>query len=255
MPDTARCVVINYFFRSCEFGAGKRRMVSYGQFCPVAKAAEVIGDRWTMLILRELLLGSHRFNDFQRALSRISPTILTKRLKHLEACGVVRRRRTSGQRGSEYYLTASGKELEPLIETLAVWGMRWARGQMSDDELDVELLMWDIHRRIDTARLPAGETVLCFTFEDLAKYKSWWLVIEGDNVDLCTEDPRKDVDLYVGSRLRTLVEIWVGDRPLSAALNSEEITTIGDRRLARDMPDWLQLGLFAGVPRPEPVTA
>lgn len=226
-------------------------MVAYGQFCPVSKAAEVVGDRWTMLILRELLMGTHRFNDFQRALSRISPTILAKRLKYLEACGVVRRRRVSGQKGYDYQLTASGKELEPMIETLAVWGMRWARGQMSDDELDVELLMWDIHRRIDTARLPAGETVLCFTFEDLDKYKSWWLVIEGDDVDLCTEDPGKDVDLYVTTKLRTLVEVWQGDTPLAAAIDAERITAIGDRRLKRDMASWFPLCAYADVPRPK----
>lgn len=225
-------------------------MVAYGQFCPVSKAAEVVGDRWTMLILRELLMGTHRFNDFQRALSRISPTILAKRLKYLEACGVVRRRRVSGQKGYDYQLTASGKELEPLIETLAVWGMRWARGQMSDDELDVELLMWDIHRRIDTASLPAGETVLCFTFEDLDKHKSWWLVVEGDDVDLCTEDPGKDVDLYVTTKLRTLVEVWQGDAPLGAALDDERITAIGDKRLRRDMADWFPLCAYADVPRP-----
>ncbi|MDH3241289.1 MAG: helix-turn-helix transcriptional regulator [Alphaproteobacteria bacterium] len=226
-------------------------MVAYGQFCPVSKAAEVVGDRWTMLILRELLMGTHRFNDFQRALSRISPTILAKRLKYLEACGVVRRRRVSGQKGYDYQLTASGKELEPMIETLAVWGMRWARGQMSDDELDVELLMWDIHRRIDTARLPAGETVLCFTFEDLDKYKSWWLVIEGDDVDLCTEDPGKDVDLYVTTKLRTLVEVWQGDTPLAAAIDAERITAIGDQRLKRDMASWFPLCAYADVPRPK----
>ncbi len=225
-------------------------MVAYGQFCPVSKAAEVVGDRWTILILRELMLGTHRFNDFQRALSRISPTILTKRLKYLEACGVVRRRRVSGQRGFDYHLTASGKELEPLIETLAVWGMRWARDQMSDDELDVELLMWDIHRNIDTDRLPDGETVLCFTFQDLDKYKSWWLVIEGTEVDLCTEDPGKDVDLYVTSELRTLIEVWQGDAPLGPALDDERITVIGDSRIRRDMPGWFKLCAFADVPRP-----
>lgn len=226
-------------------------MISYGQFCPVAKAAEVIGDRWTMLILRELLLGTHRFNDFQRALSRISPTILTKRLKYLEACGVVRRRRISGQKGYDYQLTACGKELEPLIDTLAIWGMRWARGQMSDDELDVELLMWDIHRRIDTHSLPAGETVMCFTFEDLDKYKSWWLVIDGEDVDLCTENPGKDVDLYVTTKLRTLVEVWRGDQQITDALEDDRITAIGDRRLVHNMPSWLQLCPYASVPRPK----
>ena len=174
-------------------------MTSYGQFCPVAKATEIVGDKWTMLILRELLMGTTRFNDFQHSMSRISPTVLNKRLKMLEAKGVIIRRRQSGLRGHEYRLTAMGKELEPVVENLAIWGMRWARGQMSDDELDVELLMWDIRRRIDADNLPDGETVLCFTFTDLEHYKTWWLVFSEDDVDLCTEDTGKDVDLYVSS--------------------------------------------------------
>ena len=118
-------------------------MTAYGQFCPVSKAAEVLFEKWTILILREFLMGTTRFNDFQRAISRISPTLLTKRLKYLEEKGVIVRKQVSGQRGHEYRLTPAGKELEPLLENIAVWGMRWARGQMSDDELDVELLMWD----------------------------------------------------------------------------------------------------------------
>ena len=222
-------------------------MATYGQFCPVAKATEVIGERWTLLILRELLMGTSRFNDFQRAISRISPTILTKRLKHLEEKGIIVRKRISGQRGCEYRLTSAGRELGPLIENLAVWGMRWARGQMTDDELDVELLMWDIHRRIMTEHLPDGETVLCLTFGDLDKYKTWWLVIDGKDVDLCTGDPGKDVDLYVSSTLRTLVEIWEGDMDLRAALRDGPVKAIGTRHLVREMPGWFGLSQFAGV--------
>jgi len=115
----------------------------------------------------------------------------------------------------------------------------------------VELLMWDIHRRIDTASLPAGETVMCFTFEDLDKYKSWWLVIEGDEVDLCTQDPGKDVDLYVTTKLRTMIEVWQGDTPLAAALDDGRITAIGDKRLRHSMASWFPLCAFADVPRPE----
>ena len=137
-------------------------MPEYGQFCPVAKAGDIIGERWTVLILRELLLGTTRYNDFQRALSRISPTLLSKRLKMLEEKGLVIRKRTSSAKSYEYHLTACGRELEPMIEHLAIWGMRWARGQMTDSELDVEFLMWDLQRRLQTARLPDGETVLCF---------------------------------------------------------------------------------------------
>ena len=222
-------------------------MTSYGQFCPVAKATEIIGDKWTMLILRELMLGPSRFNDFQRSLSRISPTILAKRLKHLEARGVIVRRKLSGQKGSEYRLTAAGKELEPLIETLARWGMRWARKQMSDDELDVEFLMWDMHRRILTQSLPDGQTVLSISFNDLDKYKSWWLVIEGDDVDLCTEDTGKDVDLYVSTELRTMVEIWEGDTDLKKAIRDEAVIAVGDKALIRTMPDWFGLCPYAEV--------
>jgi DNA-binding HxlR family transcriptional regulator len=229
-------------------------MTSYGQFCPVAKATEIVGEKWTMLILRELLLGTCRFNDFQRSLSRMSPTILAKRLKHLEERGVIVRKQLSGQKGYEYRLTPAGKELEPLIETLAVWGMRWARGQMSDDELDVELLMWDIHRRILTQHLPDGQTVLWFSFSDLDKHKTWWLVIDGDDVDLCTEDTGKDVDLYVSTELRTMVEIWEGDADLKMAIRDDRVTAIGDKPLIRSMPDWFGLCSFADSRPMDPTT-
>ncbi len=166
-------------------------MTAYGQFCPVAKATEIVGEKWTLLILRELLMGTHRFNDFQRSMSRISPTVLTKRLKQLEDKGIVTRKRISGQKGHEYRLTPMGRELQPLVEQLAVWGQRWARGQMSDDELDVELLMWDIQRRIDTQSLPDGETVLAFMFADLDKHKNWWLVIDGEGRRSVHRGPRQ----------------------------------------------------------------
>ena len=165
-------------------------MIDYGQFCPVAKATELIGERWTLLILRELVLGTSRFSEFQRALSRISPSLLTKRLKDLEQAGIIIKKPQHGRRGYEYYLTAAGKQLAPIIEHLATWGMRWARGQLSEDELDVEFLMWEVQRRLDTDALPDGETVLCFIFEELTRFKSWWIVINGSNVDLCTENQR-----------------------------------------------------------------
>ncbi len=222
-------------------------MTSYGQFCPVSKATEIIGDKWTMLILRELLLGTYRFNDFQRSMSRISPTVLNKRLKLLEEKGVIIKRRQSGMKGHEYRLTAMGRELEPVVDGLAIWGMRWARGQMTDDELDVELLMWDIQRRIDTASLPDGETVLCFSFTNLEKYKSWWLILEGNDVDLCTDDHGKDVDLYISSDLRTMVEVWEGDRNLKTAIRDEKISLVGDRHLIRNVENWFGLCSYADI--------
>lgn len=222
-------------------------MTSYGQFCPVAKATEIIGEKWTLLILRELLMGTSRFNDFQRSMSRISPTVLNKRLKQLEDTGIIIKKRLSGQKGHEYRLTPMGRELEPVVEQVAIWGQKWARGQMTDEELDVELLMWDIHRRIETKSLPDGETVLAFTFSDLDKYKSWWLVVSRDDVDLCTQDPGKDVDLYISTDLRTMVEVWQGDTDLKTALTEERILATGSTRLIRSMADWFGLCVYADV--------
>ena len=222
-------------------------MPGYGQFCPVAKATEVIGEKWTVLVLRELLLGTTRFNEFQRALSRMSPTLLAKRLRHLEECGIVIRKKLSGQKGYEYRLTAAGKELGPLIEVLAVWGMRWARGQLTDDELDVEFLMRELQRRLQTEHLPDGETVIYLMFGELTKHKTWWLLVDGDVVDLCNEDPGKDVDLYISSRVRTIVEVWEGDVDMRTALRNGSIKATGSRHLIRTIPDWFGVCLYKEV--------
>ncbi len=197
-------------------------------------------------------MGTTRFNDFQRALSRMSPTLLAKRLRHLEECGIIIRKKLSGRKGYEYRLTAAGKELAPLIEILAVWGMRWARGQLTDDELDVEFLMRELQRRLQTEHLPDGETVICLTFDELTKHKTWWLLVDGDAVDLCTEDPGKDVDLYINSSVRTIVEVWEGDLDMRSAQRNESIKTHGSRHLIRTMPDWFGVCLYKEVGRGDP---
>ncbi len=227
-------------------------MTGYGQFCPVAKATEVIGEKWTVLVLRELFLGTTRFNDFQRAISRMSPTLLAKRLRHLEECGIVIRKKLSGQKGYEYRLTAAGKELGPLIEVLAVWGMRWARGQLTEEELDVEFLMRELQRRLQTEHLPDGETVICLIFNELTKHKTWWLLVDGDVVDLCTEDPGKDVDLYINSSVRTMIEVWVGDVDMRTALRNGSVKAHGLRHLIRTMPEWFGVCLYKDVRRGDP---
>ena len=228
-------------------------MTGYGQFCPVAKATEIIGERWTLLVLRELLLGTTRFNDFQRAMSRMSPTLLSKRLKQLEECGIVIRKKLSGQKGYEYRLTAAGKELSPLIEVLAVWGMRWARDQLTDDELDVEFLMREVQRQLKTEHLPDGETVICMIFDELTRHKTWWLLVDGDVVDLCTENPGKDVDLYITSSVRTIVEVWEGDLDMRKALHNGSIKSHGLRHLIRTMPDWFGVCIYKEVERGDPI--
>ena len=227
-------------------------MKGYGQFCPMAKATELIGEKWTLLILRELLLGTTRFNDFQRAMSRMSPTLLAKRLRTLEESGIIIRKKLSGQKGYEYRLTAAGKELSPLLEMLAVWGMCWARGQLTDDELDVEFLMRDLQRRLQTEHLPDGETAICLIFDELTEHKTWWLLVDGDVVDLCTEDPGKDVDLYVNSSVRTIVQVWEGDLDMRTALRKGSIKAHGSRHFIRTMPDWFGVCLYKEVRRGNP---
>jgi DNA-binding HxlR family transcriptional regulator len=224
----------------------------YGQFCPVAKAAEVLGERWTILIIRELLLGCTRFSDLQRGLSQISPTLLTKRLQQLQDCGLIVRKTHLKLRRTEYFLAPAGKELEPLIMTLGQWGMKWARGQMSDDELDVELLMHDFRRRIDRPQIPGGRAVIHFIFPGLAKFEHWWIVFEGDeDSELCTENPLKPVDIQIRTDLRTMTEIWTGDTLIRDAKKDGRLQVSGDPFLVRTLSTWLRIGMFAGV-RPAP---
>lgn len=225
-------------------------MKKYGQFCPVAKSAEIMGDPWSLLIVRELLLGSSRFNTLRKGLPRISPTVLNTRLKELEGHGVLIKRRLNGQRGHEYRLTAAGRELSTVIEAFAVWGMRWARDEMAADDLDVCFLMFDIQRRINTAALPDGETVVSITFTDLDSFGRWWLVCQGAEVDLCYADPGKDVDCYVTGASRDLIGVWMGDLPLPKALQSEAIQVIGEPHITRAFARWFTLSVFAKTPRP-----
>ena len=226
--------------------------IRYGQFCPVAKAAEILGERWTILILRELLVGTKRFSDFQRALSQISPTLLTKRLNQLEECGLVIRKKIPELRRTEYHLALAGRQLGPIVLGLGEWGMKWARGQMTDDELDVEMLMADFTRRIDATQLPGGRTVIQFVFTGLSKFERWWIVIEEDGArELCVENPRKETDIQICSDVRTMVEIWAGDTEIRAAKKEGRLQLQGHPALIRTLSSWLRGCLYAHV-RPHP---
>jgi DNA-binding HxlR family transcriptional regulator len=227
-------------------------MTGYGQFCPVAKASEVLGDPWAILIVREFLLGSSRFSTLQRGLPRISPTVLAKRLKELEGNGVIARRAVDGRRSHEYRLTAAGRELAPLIEAYGVWGMRWAREEMGPEDLDITFLMFDMQRGIDTSVFPDGETVLQFILPDLDQFGRWWLVCAAGQVDLCYDDPGKHVDCYITSPSKLLIEAWMGDRPLRSVLASEAFHIVGDAPLRRSFSRWFARSSMAKVARPDP---
>lgn len=229
-------------------------MFRYGQFCPISKALEVLGERWTLLVLRELMLGSTQFNQLQRGLRRVSPTTLSKRLAELQQAGLVVRKRIARQDGHAYHLTAAGRELQPVLIGLGEWGMRWARGQMADAELDVGLLMADIERRIDRGALPAGRTVLHFRFTDLDRYAQWWLKIDGDEGELCLDDPGDDVDVYFASTLRTMTEVWMGDVSLHEAQRSGSLRVVGAPAYTRTLAAWFVLHVMSRI-RPAVATA
>ncbi len=224
--------------------------MKYGQFCPVAKSAEILGNTWSLLIVRELLLGNSRFSSLQKGMPRISPTVLNTRLKELEANGVIAKRPISGQRGYEYHLTPAGKELAPVIEALVIWGMRWARDELRSDEMDVAFLMFDVERNLVSDELPGGESVLCFQFPDLGEYQKWWIVCDGDKRDLCYEDPGKDVSAYITSASHDLVGIWMGDIPLTAAMSDERLTVLGDQLICNRFKKWFPLSSAAHIERP-----
>ena len=211
---------------------------SYHQFCPVAKATELLDQRWTMLIIRELLLGSRHFNDIRRGVPKMSPSLLSKRLHDLIRAGIVERRNDGHE--VEYTLTAAGKELQAIVESLGAWGMRWI-GRMGDEDLDPKLLMWDLHRHVDAALVPPGRTVVSFRFNDVpAKIGNWWLVITAEEVDVCDFDPGYAVAVSVTGTLRRMVEIWRGDLGWSAAIRSGSIQLEGPERLRRAVPMWFR---------------
>lgn len=222
----------------------------YNQFCPVAMAAEVLGTRWTLVLLRELVAGSCRFNELRRGLPRMSPALLSKRLKDLESAGVVTRHQAKGEPGVfEYRLTDSGRELKPVIEAIGCWGQRWVETGASLDNLDPNLLMWDMRRNIDPTPMPDRRVTIQFIFSDLKKsQQNYWLVIEpGEEVDLCSVDPGFDVDLYVSTDLRTMTEIWMGYTTIARAKQQDRLVPTGSRKLEADMGTWLKLSPFAKV--------
>ncbi len=227
-------------------------MAGYGQFCPIAKTMELLDERWTVLIVRELLAGSHRWGEIRRGVPRMSPALLSKRLHTLERAGIVER--TADAHGVRYTLTPGGRELEPVVLALGRWGVRW-RSRLGDADLDPHLLMWDIHRRLDLAALPPGRTVIAFEFTDVAaRTARWWVVadpaLRDEPVDLCDVDPGFETAVRVRGTLADLTLLWRGDLAWGAALKEERIALAGSPAARRALPRWLLLSQFAAAPRP-----
>jgi DNA-binding HxlR family transcriptional regulator len=221
---------------------------SYGQFCPVSKAMELLDERWTLLVVRELMMGSRHFNAVRRGVPRMSPALLSKRLHTLIRAGVVERYR-EGNRVT-YHLTPAGRELEPIVEAIGRWGTRWI-SELGDGDLDPHLLMWDVHRNIDLEAVPDGRTTLQFRFTDIDPgARDWWIVVGNDGVDVCHDDPGFPVQVAVETTLRALTLVWRGDLSWAGALRSGDMVLRGEPAARRALPRWLKLSQLASTPRP-----
>ncbi|TNE67768.1 MAG: transcriptional regulator [Alphaproteobacteria bacterium] len=221
----------------------------YGQFCPIAKANEILGEKWTILIMREMLMGARRFNEIQRGLGLISPALLTTRLKALEEQGLVVKRQISGQRGFEYYPSQAAEALLPLLVAMGEWGLCWAKHTLSDADYDPEFLMYYLERSVRPECLPGSETVLRFEFTDYESQRNWWLLVNAGRVELCIKDPLRDVDVYFTSTVRTMADVWMGDRTYRSAIDCGDLAVVGPPNLTKNISKWLAPSLFADSPR------
>jgi DNA-binding HxlR family transcriptional regulator len=221
-------------------------VTTYGQFCPVAKAAEVFAERWTPLIVREIVCGSHRFNELESGLPNISRSLLTQRLRSLEQAGVIERRPTGDGHASGYYLTEAGAELGTIVIALGEWGQRWVNSEIRPSDLDLDLLMWDLHRRLIWDTLPARRVVVRFDFSG-AQARTYWLVLEHGEASVCRGDPGFDVDLYVSADTVAFHRVWIGHLRLGDVIRDGQVRIDGPSDLVQAFPGWLSYSVFAHV--------
>ncbi|MBA1155128.1 winged helix-turn-helix transcriptional regulator [Microvirga mediterraneensis] len=225
-------------------------MADYGQFCSVARAHEAIGGRWTLLVARELLCGSRRFNDIRRGIPRISRTMLSERLQELVRVGAVTR--IEGEHGPEYALTEAGRELMGIVGALGTWGQRWLPRHPETEDLDLEPLLVDMQRRVRPEALPPDPMVVRFEIE--GRRQPHFLLLKASEVSLCTQNPGFPERLCVRAGLPVLVAWWRGDVSFAEA-QRRGLEVEGPRALARAFPDWFERYLFAGIAPREPSPA
>jgi DNA-binding HxlR family transcriptional regulator len=212
-------------------------MQKYRQYCPVARASEILADRWTPLILRELLAGSHRFNDIERGLPGISRSLLSSRLRDLEDAGVVERLPDARAKVRAYHLSRAGRELKEVVEALGSWGVRWAFGEPVPAELDAGLLSWKIHQRINCELLPERRTVVEFDFTG-PRGRRVWLLLEPREVSVCVTPPGFESDLVVRADLAFFYRVWLGQVEYDTAIRCGALVVEGMPALARQLPRW-----------------
>jgi DNA-binding HxlR family transcriptional regulator len=220
----------------------------YGQYCPLAMASEILSNRWTLLVVRELLDGSTGFNEIGRGLPLMSRSLLSRRLRDLEAFGVVTHQPGGWGSSGAYHLTAAGRALESVVRTMAMWGQEWIDEEPSLEAIDVRFLMWDIRRNVRSVpELPQRFTVR-FDFADAPDgLREHWLVFEGAEVDLCYVDPGHEIDVHLETDLQTMTRVWMGWDDLDMALREERIVLTGLRKPIGHVRQWLGLSRLAGI--------
>jgi DNA-binding HxlR family transcriptional regulator len=222
--------------------------MQYRQFCPIAKSLEILGEKWTLLVIRELLMGSSRYAELQRGLRSMSPTLLAKRLQCLEEHNLVVRLSNPGERGYSYYPTEQTKELMPILDRLGAWGLRWMRSNLVDEDYDVEFLMLCLERSIVPSKLPGKETVIHFHFTDLTVHPRWWIVVSGKQTEVCVKDPGKDVDVYLTTKVSCMTNAWLGQRTYRNVIKSGELKLVGPSMLTRSIGSWMTNCSLADLP-------
>jgi len=221
-------------------------MYDYGEACPVSRATSVLCERWTLQIVREMMLGATRFSEFQKYLPKISPSLLNARLKLLTDSGVIVRKRTPHKRGYEYQLSPAGKALAPVVREIGKWGMNWVYDGLSDEQLNVSVLLREIAVALKPELLPAGESVLQFAFTDVTESPRQYIVVQDDKREVCDQNPGYEVDVYFRSTLRTLSEIWWGDRSIDEARRNESLKVTGPPVYTKHLARWFPVSSFAG---------
>lgn len=218
----------------------------YGQFCPVSMGAEIFANKWTPIVLRELLCGSTRFSELKNGAPLMSRSLLSQRLHELEHAGIITITPLPKGRGAEYRLTEAGEALRPVVMSLGEWANEHLTTQIPDHNLDPALLMWDIHRNVDAAAFPAGRrTVIQFQLSGVvAAQRLWWLLIDHGSVELCLKRPAAENDLEVEGHVRDLTDIWLGHLSLRRAIDDGQVRFSGDAALADTMPRWFLLSPF-----------
>ncbi|WP_218133736.1 winged helix-turn-helix transcriptional regulator [Lentzea fradiae] len=211
-------------------------MRTYAQYCPIVRAVEVLGDRWTLLIVRDMLNGASRFNEISHGLPGLSRALLSRRLRQLTAAGLV------GRTGDGYALTPAGEALRPLVFSLAEWGARYAFGDPRAEELDPEVLMWWMHGRVDTGSLTRRATVEVRVQD---RRRTFWLVVEPGDASICYTDPGLEVDAVLSSDIATLYRVWEGEFELLDAVRAGTVELTGARWVVRGLPRWLRLSPVA----------